>query len=124
MTELNKKIQSDGDGMQALSNPSGTSIEACVTTIMIPQDMVLNPSTQKKDRVKSLYYTVELQQNAEVEDDLPHFGKPTDQMSSSKPSELRKNAKAGFEFFSANFTHKFSLELSKSDQVILIKVYA
>ena len=59
-----------------------------------------------------------------MEDDLPYFGKPADQVLTSKSNELKKNAKQGFEFFSANFNDKLSLDLSKTDEVVVIKVYA
>ena len=51
MTELNKKIQEAGDGIQALTESSGSHLELTLSTIMIPSDMVLNPVTQKKDKV-------------------------------------------------------------------------
>ena len=58
---MNKKIQEAGDGLEALTEPSGTQLEASMSTIMIPHDMILNSVTQKKDKVEMLYYTIEVE---------------------------------------------------------------
>ena len=91
---------------------------------MIPHDMILNSVTQKKDKVEMLYYTIEVEQTEEHDDELPRFGKPSDQLCTSKTSDLKKNSKQGFEFFSSNFADKFTLKLGKAGQSLSIKIYA